>query len=81
MIYSVKPAPTFPSAKNQVVLTGIPPAVGVVVTVGLGDGEGVNVGLAIGEMVALGVTDGVGLGGGLVATTNFSRSFASEKAL
>ena len=71
---SVKPAPTLPSAKYHVLLTG-PVVVGegmpVGEGIGLGDGHGVGptvgdgVGLGVGEGVGLGVGEGVGDGVGL----------------
>src|SRR5438067_730141 len=59
--YSVKPAPTFPSAKYQILLTG-PVTVedGVPVGEGLGDGE--EDGVGDGVVVADGVADGVPVG-------------------
>jgi len=68
--YSVKPAPTLPSAKYQVLLTG-PVAVGDGVPVGegdgLGDAEGEGDGDAVGDGVLVGdaVGDAVTLGDGL----------------
>ena len=72
--YSVKPAPTFPSAKYQVLLTG-PVAVGDGVPVGEGDGlgdtegEGVGEGEFVGDAVGDGVAldDGLGVGVGVAA--------------
>jgi|SRR5690242_14811401 hypothetical protein len=79
--YSVKPVPTFPSAKYQVLLTG-PVAVGDGVPVGEGDGlgdaegdgvgdgvsvgDGVEDGVIVGDTVGDGVTLGDGLGVGLL---------------
>jgi hypothetical protein len=66
----VKPAPTFPSAKYQVLLTG-PAAVGDGVPVGEGnglgegDGDGDGDGDGVGVSVGDGVGDGVILGDGL----------------
>jgi hypothetical protein len=62
--YSVKPAPTLPSAKYQVELTGALPGLGVGDGDGVGHGVGDGVGLGVGEGFELGVGDGVGLGVG-----------------
>ena len=61
----MKPAPTLPSAKYQVLLTGALPGFGVGDGVGLGHAVGLGVGFGVGFGVGLGVGEGVGLGVGL----------------
>lgn len=72
---SVKPAPTLPSAKYHVLLTG-PLVVGDGVLVGEGDGHGV--GITVGDGVGDGVGEGSGKTDGLGDTVGFFEGLTTK---